>query len=1686
MACIIKIKTNDGYLTFNSEEAATEFMARKIASGELSFDDFSEEFPADQDGKIPEEHTKKILKVDIKGKNGTALKITELADRRSHSLTKNIYDKLDSEGLNARDTWDTEEFNKASNIIGVGKFLQQLRFGDKLLFPEFISKNYQNTLIIKGLLKQALFQKHGYDIDESAFNKYCSNIFELVDFSKEESVLSVKEWKNKLVNIPNMELISELNSLTSSQLANIESDVVSTLKKNISQLFRGEVFHILVEKYGGKEINNTQLRKQWGELAKDFKARYSDCKEIIDLYGSVDVYFDELGKFFLDSAEGSFLLKEYLKSAQHLYQNIENIFKDKYRYAKIDIKQEKRFTLRIDDPNLQQTAFGDKEFIQGKLDMVVFVDGVAHIIDIKTIKDRNALDDDSVKMRKTSFVMAMYKRMLERSGITVGGTYLYQIYMDPETGKIEDLGLKDISENVSNPEIQSKINKIMDRIHYSRIDLKVEPSQYAEYKTKLFGEQKTKSKKNFDIETLKKEFDIKEFENHIEVKYQLINDKGKYDNHTEKISRDVDFQDALNTLAEKVLKNREQHEKARFKFLKNTLIDIIDGTKDVNHMHSYENSDYEARYYAATFLKYKNAKRVIEVDGLDDLGIILIETDSGIDVLSITTANLLDSWDTNDSRKKLFDSVGISSNFACNVGNVSLITAALVANNIVKCLDTEVKTINEVKVIQDGKYRNYYLPNSELKPIMDTVCSELNIDNYFEHNMTDPFIAALCAISSVYASTEVTGKQFKLPTKGKTLRMGDEVTSITVDSFKDIAEEISSIAEQSEVLQKQSKIAFLREIDESLVQQVGGFSKDPSVTPSRIGDIELLRAVIARTINELSNRSTMIDQDVSMYGFNDGVMLNSIDMVGVKVARDIRSIVEQGNSKITTNYGKYQTQMRHYVKEYHASVGYTDAKKLVVGRVAPIYSRLFRRDENNNFLDNDLILRNPWDPKEDLRPEDREFLKFVLFTLNKYKHKRWKSIEDMTPQQLNDKDYYFPLCRHSNVLDKLITADGEFNVPKFRTISEDILNAVDSISSRSAETKDQRRELADILGTVYNEFENRTDLSARKDLIDTYGLDAFMVDIHTALNTFVIAQESSTIYNNDVLPLVRSIYYAQMFDEIESGIVVNNTKKFTKKFLASAVYNAPVYEKELEKYMRVAGPIRGVASSIALSWNLVNLPRERLMGIFTAISRSMFATYGADTFNVKNYLKAWKTMGYDMTDFVKKVTKIELLNEHFRLVNTTVSELPEQTTSSRTGIYQTFSRWMNWTLTAPDYMNRMTMFIAQMMQDGCWDAYSLDETNGPELKYDMSKDKRFDVLCRYNGKLDTVPAEHREIFLQQLALYEIKRDELNEFVDKKIPAIGNSTGTEWYLPTAYTPKERNSLKSFSDSTFGYYDNDTKAWLYKTAVGILFKQFMAYVSAKKVQYFKSGTDQTDRGKYEQLTTTSGEKLWKIVTTNEQGKVVSRTVKESELNTVYAQYKNEAKPAYGWKGAYIEGICNSYWNLIKDFTKAGKLYFYDGDEDSRNKARHILQNIKNTYGTRGHIRNSNLLQALYDLWISIGLMWLIRLIFFEDPEVTGESYKTQLKNSDPTFQLGYSILSQATADFNIAVLMYNQLFEWRMPALSIIQNTGKSFRRALGDEDLTWYEGLADGAVNSLGVLKPIRPYANTYFDEQKQN
>jgi hypothetical protein len=160
------------------------------------------------------------------------------------------------------------------------------------------------------------------------------------------------------------------------------------------------------------------------------------------------------------------------------------------------------------------------------------------------------------------------------------------------------------------------------------------------------------------------------------------------------------------------------------------------------------------------------------------------------------------------------------------------------------------------------------------------------------------------------------------------------------------------------------------------------------------------------------------------------------------------------------------------------------------------------------------------------------------------------------------------------------------------------------------------------------------------------------------------------------------------------------------------------------------------------------------------------------------------------------------------------------------------------------------------------------------LKYDIAKDKRFDIFVKYDGNIDLVPANLREKFNYQEALYESMLEEINKNSDN--PYIYKK-GTKPYLERAYTARQRDSLKSFADTTFGYYDVETKALFFKTAIGQIFKQFMAYFAGKKVQYYQKGSNNTARGEFKQLMDINGNKIWRII--DDEGNVINK--KDSEL-------------------------------------------------------------------------------------------------------------------------------------------------------------------------------------------------------------
>jgi len=75
-----------------------------------------------------------------------------------------------------------------------------------------------------------------------------------------------------------------------------------------------------------------------------------------------------------------------------------------------------------------------------------------------------------------------------------------------------------------------------------------------------------------------------------------------------------------------------------------------------------------------------------------------------------------------------------------------------------------------------------------------------------------------------------------------------------------------------------------------------------------------------------------------------------------------------------------------------------------------------------------------------------------------------------------------------------------------------------------------------------------------------------------------------------------------------------------------------------------------------------------------------------------------------------------------------VYKIADSVSSSRTGIFNV-ENWMYATLRAPDFLNRMVLFTARCMQDGVWEAYSVE--NG-QLVYNPKKDSRFKAYFEGN------------------------------------------------------------------------------------------------------------------------------------------------------------------------------------------------------------------------------------------------------------------------------------------------------------------------------------------------------------------
>lgn len=1651
MACTIKLKEREQYITFDTESEAREYIINHRLNIERDIHNSENEYLV---SKTPTENIVNIIRE---------------MNARSWQKTKDV---LEKQKVNH---WNSEEYAANSDAISLSKLLSSLLTEDgHRLFPEFITDNYLNVLVQDKLCQ--LFIAHTNSNENPTALR--QRVFEDsgATNAKDAKRIPATEWIKKL------QAIDDSFVLDDDTLNNIEQEVTAENEHNFMLMIRGEIIHKIFEiilHNPSPRVIKQKIYNEISELKNTLIRNYENDSEVDNPIPLIENVFESLQLDRGVQAFDNILLGQYYTKLKQAKEQIESMFKGK----NVQWLSEQRITANLNEG----ISIQGKNYVRAKLDAILVVDGVAHIIDLKaSTKSFNAWPSE--KLLKTKYQLATYARILNSIGIPMANssTYVCAVTFDDETGNMtSDASIQPLSV-IHEPNISKNLDSVISSV---KVDVKVDPtiqSRVQNFIAELFGDLPAKQAVNVTkenlIETLKSR--VVKDGNQYKVSYHILNTSGTESEYKTIKVNAADLDTELDRIADLIITRIQNKSANLYETLCDDISEYFRGTKSIVDFDYIpkKRSEQFVNQLSAILYKYKGSNAEIVFRDLGcQFNMIFIKTDVGIDVINCMTIDPKTPYDITDKNASLFSAVNDnSSDSSKTLGNVEIMKALFVLNEILH--QSNIK-IGNITCLQLGSNNGYYMPSNSMIVNYEIARTHLNkLNNGFTNHITSTsFLDPL--VNVLYGYTRILDASNNTPSVGYGIKYSS-IQSLSQNKVTELnigldQRDISTIKTSVSDFTVQDKIVALKLLREQLVASHKQYFANLNSMP--VTEVTFLYNMINQAIAFYENKELLVENDVSKFGLSRGVMLASMDLIPEHNVRIVNETVQRGNSQIRDIFQKARLETTSHVDRLKKALGFTKTQQIAIGNTTSIYLNLFERDDNGNLTNNDLKFKNPWTSTK-LSDTERNFIKYVLYALNKAKHSSWTSWESVRPEDLTDSDYLCPLVRTKG-LDHLRDPKGGWNFPLFHGAwwKNQMTKAVDYATDLKETLEGQRSErtsVADTLESMYNEFHTRTNPNVRQELIDRNGgIENFSMDVETILHTFVLAEASEKIYNMDVIPTVKSILYMSMFQANITGIELPDYQEFVKKYMKSAVYGDSVIDEKIRKdYFKYIGPIRSVAAAVSLSYNIMNVPKELLMGVFSNISHAMFDSYGEETFILNEYLSAMGIMLKDVPNFIQNVTKIELLNELYGISNMSINEIPEQATSNKTGIFALFGRFSTWSLTAPDYLNRMSIFIAQMMHDGCWDAYELkqDSDGVMRLEYDMSKDKRFALYAKYKGDLSQVPQNLKSEFQKQAALYEIMREELN----KELAPVDRITTSKYTpLPKAYTTLQRNSMKSFSDMTFGYYDRDTKAWFFKTAVGVIFKQFMAYLSAKKMRYFQVRSNSTARGEFKQLEDPMGNKIWTILVDDGSPDGTLLTVTDQELIDKYPQYKDVAKPKLAWTGAYMEGIVQSYLHLFKEIGVGSWQLLKDPEQ-----AKQTFSKLFKEYIKKGDIRHSNILQGMWDLLIAHLFMVLIRFIFMDDPEVTGVSYEQQLKQKSAISQNMYWVAKSASSDLDIVSSFKQLFFEWEAPSFNILQHSITKFCKSFGDDDLTLTQELVSGTVNTVGMFKPVRPVVNDWLDE----
>ena len=701
----------------------------------------------------------------------------------------------------------------------------------------------------------------------------------------------------------------------------------------------------------------------------------------------------------------------------------------------------------------------------------------------------------------------------------------------------------------------------------------------------------------------------------------------------------------------------------------------------------------------------------------------------------------------------------------------------------------------------------------------------------------------------------------------------------------------------------------------------------------------------------------------------------------------------------------------------------------LIGGEFKYFEEWFEKDENGK-ISKSFTLVDPYDPAISLSKKSREALSMFLDTIAYLKYPD-KPAEEIERYRQTEEYRRVPILerRFGRRLTKNPFAAMKMWFKKNKALYEDVFGGEDGERQNwFNDDLDQER--------LYNHFATYDIESNRERAINELGVDGLETDLERVLVNAVSAYTRAEI-SRKYLPAINGFKLSMKYAIDHQHANLEKTYEAMLKSVKRKMYSESIMEDQnlRNMYACVSG-IRSAFSGMTLGLSSKAFARELLQGFWTGISRAGVQQLQGVTSDT--YLKAFITVAQDAWQNKDLTSKLPQLNGLYGMANYSLNDIADQQRLNWYGIRNFGTDTLYITSSAPDFQHRMTILIAKMMGDGCYEASMQLDKNG-RLYYDFTKDKRFEIY----RKGDTTNPN----YLYQKALY---LENIRQFNEEGGKPDGTLYREGDALPRAYTNKQILEIKNHADLLYGHYDQESKALINDTFLGSFFMQFRTWAVAGIERWFLSpGIYNGEEPKVQK--TADGEELWYYYPDNDiQDNLSKIIVRKSDIPEDIMK-AGLAMPYVQFEGNPMEGILFSWMR----FTKA----IWHRDQTELNEL------------WKNPLYRKNLLMGLWDMFIMSMFVLLVRMLF---ELFTEEDLSKNITSQNWITQWTYGVLTGSTQDGQIHQILQSMFTDLNPPLIGQIRNFADSCWGVItGDDNIVYAMTRNFGAVREFqGLAKQL--------------